>query len=150
MNNMNDTPNKYADLVHAERPWPGNTKINHPPMSRLNRAAQFAPFEALRGHKGDLGYENWKLTRTQRIELSEEDEEHLSDKLLQVSKGDEITVICFVSDEGDMGCYENVSGKVAAIDATFQTIQINKQLIHFQDIIDVYGEGIIAFDPFGI
>lgn len=147
---MSDSPDKYADLIHAERPWPGDTKIKHPPMSRMNRAAQFAPFEALRGHGGDLSRENWKLTRTQRVELSEDDSERLSDKLVQVNKGDEITVVCFVPDEGEMGCYENVSGKVAAIDAAFQTIQINKRTIHFKDIADVYDEGIISFDPFGI
>ncbi len=144
---MND---KYTDLIHAERPWPGNTKLKHPPMSRQNRAAQFAPFEALRGHKGDLGHENWKLTRTRRIELSEEDTEHLSDKLVQVSKGDVITVVYFVPDDGDMGYYNELEGKVAAIDAAYQTLQIDKRMIRFSDIIDVSGEGIITFEAFGI
>ncbi len=156
--------NKYIDLIHAERPWPGDTKRKHPPMSRQNRAAQFAPFEALRGHKGDLGHENWKLTRTRRIELSEEDTEHLSDKLVQVSKGDVITVVYFVPDEGDVGCYNELEGMVAAIDPTFQTLQIenksaipgratehiDKCSIRFSDIIDVSGENIITFESFGI
>ncbi len=152
---MSDTPDKYGDLIHAERPWPGDTKLKHPPMSRMNRAAQFAPFEALRGHKGDLGHENWKLTRTRRIELSEEDTEHLSDKLVQVSKGDVITVVYFVPDEGDhsksdMGYYNELAGKVAAIDAAYQTLQIDKRTIRFSDIIDVSGENIISFESFGL
>lgn len=147
---MSDTPNKYANLICAERPWPGNTKLKHPPMSHMNRAAQFAPFEALRGHKGDLGHENWKLTRTRRIELSEEDMEHLSDKLVQISKGDEITVVFFAPDDGEIGYYETLTGKVMAIDVAFQALQIDKRTIRFSDIIDVSGEGIVTFETYGI
>lgn len=39
--------NKYADIIDYKRP----IIANHPPMSRDNRAAQFAPYAALVGHK---------------------------------------------------------------------------------------------------
>ena len=39
--------NPYEDIIHLSRPTPKN----HPRMSRLNRAAQFAPFAALTGYE---------------------------------------------------------------------------------------------------
>lgn len=40
------TPADYADLLEL----PHHKSRRHPPMSRQNRAAQFAPFAALTGH----------------------------------------------------------------------------------------------------
>lgn len=37
----------YDDIIHLEHP----TSRKHPPMSRLDRAAQFAPFAALKGYE---------------------------------------------------------------------------------------------------
>ena len=37
----------YDDIIHLEHPTSGR----HPRMSRLDRAAQFAPFAALRGYE---------------------------------------------------------------------------------------------------
>ena len=37
----------YDDIIHLEHP----TSSKHPRMSRQDRAAQFAPFAALRGHE---------------------------------------------------------------------------------------------------
>lgn len=39
--------NNYDDIINCVRPF--STK--HPPMSRDSRAAQFAPYAALVGHK---------------------------------------------------------------------------------------------------
>ncbi len=44
---MNTSTSKYADLIHHERP----VSPNHKPMSREARAAQFAPYAALVGHR---------------------------------------------------------------------------------------------------
>ncbi|MBR1757332.1 MAG: hypothetical protein IJ744_01215 [Lachnospiraceae bacterium] len=41
---------KYDDIINLERP----VSKKHPPMSRLSRAAQFAPFAALTGHAGAI------------------------------------------------------------------------------------------------
>ena len=38
---------KYEDIIGLSRP----VSKKHPPMSRENRAAQFAPFAALTGHE---------------------------------------------------------------------------------------------------
>ena len=37
----------YDDIIHLEHP----TSKRHPRMSRLDRAAQFAPFAALKGYE---------------------------------------------------------------------------------------------------
>ncbi len=37
----------YDDIIHLEHP----TSRKHPHMSRLDRAAQFAPFAALKGYE---------------------------------------------------------------------------------------------------
>lgn len=45
---MNDeTQAKYGDIIELSRP----VSQNHPPMPVRDRAAQFAPFAALTGHK---------------------------------------------------------------------------------------------------
>ena len=54
----------YKDIIYLEHP----TSLKHPRMSRMNRAAQFAPFAALNGH-----YE--AILETQRLT---EDEIYLS------------------------------------------------------------------------
>lgn len=41
---------KYDDIIKKERP----VSKKHPPMPILDRAAQFAPFAALSGHKEAL------------------------------------------------------------------------------------------------
>lgn len=38
---------QYDDIIHLEYP----TSRKHPRMSRLDRAAQFAPFAALKGYE---------------------------------------------------------------------------------------------------
>ena len=40
---------KYDDIIMLEHPEPDPTK--HPRMSRRDRAAQFAPFAALKGYE---------------------------------------------------------------------------------------------------
>lgn len=42
--------NQYEDMIYMEHP----VSKKHPPMSLRDRAAQFAPFAALSGHKEAL------------------------------------------------------------------------------------------------
>lgn len=43
---MPDDISRYQDIINLSRP-----KSKRPKMSRMNRAAQFAPFAALSGHQ---------------------------------------------------------------------------------------------------
>ena len=61
---MNGEMGEYDDIVNLEHP----TSKRHPRMSRMQRAAQFAPFAALSGHSEAID------ATAQRVE---NDEEHL-------------------------------------------------------------------------
>ena len=56
---------KYEDIIGLSRP----VSKKHPPMSRENRAAQFAPFAALTGFEGAIK-ETARVTG-EKIELDE-------------------------------------------------------------------------------
>ena len=65
----------YSDIIGLPHP----TSRAHPPMSMLNRAAQFAPFAALTGY-GEAIDETARLTQ-QRVELGEAELAELNAKL---------------------------------------------------------------------
>ncbi len=70
---------KYDHLLHLDRP----EDPKHPPMPMHNRAAQFAPFDALTG-LGERLSEASRITQM-RPELSEEARQHLNDRLRALS-----------------------------------------------------------------
>lgn len=47
---MNNKENKYDDIINLEH----HVSKKHMPMSRKNRAAQFAPFAALNGYEESI------------------------------------------------------------------------------------------------
>lgn len=57
--------NKYDDIINL----PHHVSTKHPRMSKINRAAQFAPFVALSGHDAAVK-ETARLT-DERVELDE-------------------------------------------------------------------------------
>ena len=106
---------KYDDVIWRQHP----TSKKHPRMSRMNRAAQFAPFAALTGYEESIA-ETARLTDN-RIELSEEDIEDINTKLNyikeHIKERPEVTVTYFQPDERkEGGEYLTVTGKVRWID----------------------------------
>lgn len=129
---------KYADLLPLSRPEPIK-----PRMSVSNRAKIFSPFAALRGYEEEIASEGREHTKTQRIELSDERKEKIGAKLMQLQKGEAITV-CYFTD----GYYEDLTGKVESIDGIYKELKlstgmknaIGKELpaiIPFEDILEV-------------
>lgn len=51
---------KYKDIIHMEH----HVSKVHPPMSMYNRAAQFASFSALSGHKEAIDQTAEKVSRS--------------------------------------------------------------------------------------
>ncbi|MCD8068696.1 MAG: YolD-like family protein [Lachnospiraceae bacterium] len=155
--NLNDN---YEDIIDMERPWPMDTLRKHPKMSPQDRAKIFAPFAALRGHSERLGEEDVKLMRSKRTELSEDEAAMLSDKLLQVKKGMTVTVEYFQPDNenGEIGYDVTATGTVTNIDVVYRILKIDTgrknekgavdDVIKFDDLLDVSGEGIIGIDEF--
>lgn len=96
-------------------------------MTREDRAKQFMPFAALKGHMEAL-HQKEKII-VEKVELSEEYQEILSRKLLAIHRGVIITVIYFCKNE-----YLKITGMVARIDETARILQIVNTKIMFDDI----------------
>ena len=106
---------RYDDVIYRQHP----TSKKHPRMSRMNRAAQFAPFAALTGYEESIE-ETARLT-DHRIELSEYEIEELNAKLNfiqeHIKERPEVTITYFQPDERkEGGSYITVTGKVRRID----------------------------------
>ncbi|HCY06567.1 MAG TPA: hypothetical protein DHS57_04685, partial [Erysipelotrichaceae bacterium] len=67
---------KYEDIINLSRPI-SKKRI---PMPRINRAAQFAPFSALKGHEESI--EETSRATQEKIELDEYQKYLINDKLL--------------------------------------------------------------------
>ena len=105
----------YDDIINLSRP----ISPKHPPMSMLNRAAQFSPFAALTGYDAAVK-ETARLT-DEKIALDEYAKSMLSDKLQMIAEHiddlPQVTFTYFVPDKKKSGgAYVSVTGKVKEID----------------------------------
>ncbi len=138
---------KYADILNLSRPTPS---YKHPRMSLSNRAKIFSPFAALRGYDEEIRSEVLQLQLITKPELRDEDKEKLSDKLLQIRKGMEVTVSYFETDDTTsvLGLYKNITATVDAVDPITHTLRLytgvvnefGKELpvvISFEEILEV-------------
>ncbi len=125
----------YDDIIHMNRPL----DPKHKPMSMNNRAAQFAPFDALTGFGGKIS-ETSRLTDRQ-IELSDDAKERINEKLNEISfalnsmdiPSPKISVTRFLSDDKkEGGSYETLAGTALKIDL------YNKQLLLEDELLDRY------------
>ena len=112
---MPETEQKYADIINQSRP----ISPKHPPMSMLNRAAQFSPFAALTGYDAAVK-ETARLT-DEKIALDEYAKSMLSDRLQMIAEHiddlPEVTFTYFVPDKKKSGgAYVGVTGMVKEID----------------------------------
>jgi len=104
---------------------PHHVSEKHPPMSRLDRAAQFSPFAALTGYEAAVE-ETARLT-DQRIELDEGEKEAIDQRLTLVQERlpvpTEVTITYFIPDKKKAGgAYVSVSGTVKKIDDYERTV----------------------------
>lgn len=163
---------KYADILPLSRPEPSHA---HPRMSKLNRAKIFSPFAALREYKEEIAAEGQEHLKVVKIELSEEEKGKLSDKLLQVKKGTEVTVCYFEAGDGQLtsldistepakssaplGSYRTITGTVDRLDSVYRELiirtgernQLGKELpvtVRFDDILEFSGDGIVDIDEY--
>lgn len=155
---------KYADILHLSRPEP---PVKHPRMALSNRAKIFSPFAALRGFDDEISSEGASKLLVKKVELSDEEKNDLSDKLLQVTKGMKVVVQYFVRTTESTGKYISLTGTVAMIDPVYRELKvmqdkvmqdsdrkavgIEKELpvvIPFDDIADLAGEGITSIEDY--
>lgn len=115
--------NYYDDII--DLPHPVSTK--HPPMSMLQRAAQFAPFAALTGH-GAAIQEAGRLTDTQKV-LEEYDNRHLNEKMASIltdlSQHPSVTITYFLPDaRKEGGAYVTTSGVLRKYDEYLKVLTL--------------------------
>ena len=112
----------YADMLRLPR----HISPRRQPMTRLNRAAQVAPFDALAGYS-EAVQETARLT-DRRVGPDEDSLARLNRRLqlLAAALADsrpEVTFLCFIPDEKkDGGAYRRVTGRVRRMDEAGQRI----------------------------
>lgn len=113
-------------------------KSKYPKMSMSDRAAQFAPFAALTGHKEAI-LEQQRITQTKRI-LSNEEKLEINEKIVEMVKlKSKCRITYFEKDEKKSG------GKYHTTTYTFKWLdELNKTLffkentqIQIDDIVDI-------------
>lgn len=136
---MNDRMDyhRYDDVIYRQHP----TSKKHPRMSRMNRAAQFAPFAALTGYEESIE-ETARLT-DRKIELNEYEIEELNAKLNfiqdHIKEHPKVTVTYFQPDERkEGGAYITVSGEAINVDCFKKLLSLKeKRIINFFDITSI-------------
>ena len=112
----------YSDIIN--RPYKKSKKYKH--MSQKDRAAQFAPFAALIGHK-QLIQETQRLTEDKK-ELDENKKSVLNQKLLYfIETKEKIKITYFTTIQ-----------RIKKIDSIYKTITLqNGQIIKMEDIYEI-------------
>lgn len=103
-------------------------KSKYPKMSMLDRAAQFAPFAALTGHKEAI-LEQQRITQTKRI-LSNEEKLRINEKIIELMNlKSKCRITYFEKDQKKSG------GKYYTATYTFKRLdELNKTLIFKENV----------------
>lgn len=97
---------------------------------RHERAAQFAPFAALRGFEDEVARR--RELKCPRRELSEGEIERLDGLLSSLSVGEAVRVCYYKTDR-----YLTVCGILTALDPIERTLTVVREVIPFGDLFDL-------------
>ena len=127
---------QYGDIIDRER----YKDPNHPPMARLNRAAQFSPFAALTGYE-DLIDEAARHT-DEWAEPDDSAKEEIGRRLkvlLSAPVPPEVTVTWFVPDgKKSGGAYRTVAGKIRRYSETEKRLYLDSgEAIPLETVTDL-------------
>lgn len=131
---------EYDDIINL----PHHVSKTRPPMSMLERAAQFSPFQALTGY-GAAIKETARLT-DEKAELGEDDLSVLNTKLQiladHLEESPEVSFVYFRPDERKAGgSYVSMTGKVRRIDGIAgQIILVSGEKIPIHSVCDMQSE----------
>lgn len=134
------TERNYDDIINLPRP----VSTRHKPMSRINRAAQFAPFAALVGYD-DAVKEEARITG-RRVELSEDRVALINDRVYRLMQELEnkphVCITYFKSDASKCGGeYVPLHGIVHNIDEVEGVIVMDdKKRISISDVLSLEGD----------
>ena len=124
---------RYDDMLHL----PHHISPTRLPMSRLNRAAQFAPFDALSGYSAAIR-ETARQTET-KIELDESAKQRLNTRLKELlrlqERHPEVTATWFQPDDRkDGGTYITACGSFQKLDAYRGLLVLDTASIPIEDL----------------
>ena len=128
---------KYELIMNMQRP----RTEKHPKMSRLDRAAQFAPYSALSGYE-DAVEETARLT-DRKIELDESEIELINATLTRLKSAPEDTKVRLTffrpDDKKTGGAYVTTTGEISKIDDVAGEITlIGGMPIPFANLTEIY------------
>ncbi len=104
-------------------------------MASTDRAKQFAPFAALKGHEMELAKKREIVEA--RVELAEDEAEYINEKLANLRIGDNVEITYYGNKK-----YETVSGAVEKIYIYESSLQIKSKKISFYDIYRIEKKGL--------
>ena len=101
-------------------------------MPPSRRAKLFVPFDALKGLKEAIAAKEKRPEP--RRELTDYMKEQINNALLDLQKGQQITVVYYEKQEQQTA---QITGTVMKVDAHWQTLLINQIVIGFEEIYDI-------------
>ena len=114
-------------------------KSKYPKMSMSDRAAQFAPFAALTGHKESI-LEQQRTTQTKRI-LSNEEKLEINEKIIElINLKSKCRIIYFEKDKTKSG------GKYLNRVLSFKRIDELNKVLYFKENIQIQIEDIVDIE----
>lgn len=134
---MKDAYNDIIDLPH-------HVSTKHPPMTAIDRAAQFSPFAALTGYDSAIK-ETARLT-DERVELDESTKDALSDRLQiitdRIKEHPEVSITFFQPDaKKNGGTYITAVGSVKKIDEYERVVVMTDgTVIPIEEIVSIDGQ----------
>ena len=101
-------------------------------MNKANRAAQFQPFDALKGLQEELRMREERRNRVFKKEVSEERAEEISRELIKLQKGSNVEIVFYRN-----GCYYELTSYVFAKNDTYKYLIIGEEKITYDDIYEL-------------
>ena len=101
-------------------------------MNRANRAAQFQPFDALKGLQEELRMREERRNRVVKKEVSDEKAEEISKELIKIQKGSNVEIVFYRN-----GRYYELTGYVFAKNNTYKYLIIGEEKITYDDIYEL-------------
>ena len=101
-------------------------------MNRADRAAQFQPFDALKGLQEELRAREERRTRVEKKEISEEQMDAISSVLAKIYKRMEIEVTFYSS-----GHYYTLKGTVEDKNDIYKYLVVGQGKIFYDDIYEI-------------
>lgn len=99
-------------------------------LSRIDRAKQFLPFDALNGLQDALREK--EVEYVDKIELSDDKKQELSDKLRNIKVGEKVRVMFYINNQ-----YKEANGKANDINKLEKYIIVDNIKIYFTDILSI-------------